>query len=83
MIIHKSFDCQNGNYKLTSQCENTISSVFTLLQSNNTLLIQNLNKFRNWAGGGQESLVGGGAAAPCPTAGYGPGSNSRGHILWA
>ena len=51
MIILKSFDCQKGNYKLTSQCENTISSVFTLLQSNNTLLIQNLNKFRKFAGG--------------------------------
>ena len=42
MIIQESFACQNGNYKLTCQCENTILSVFTLLQSTtcNTLLIQ-------------------------------------------
>ena len=42
MIIQESFACQNGNNKLTSQRENTILSVFTLLQSNNTQLIQNL-----------------------------------------
>ena len=37
MIIQESFACQNGNYKLTCQSENTISAVFTLLQSNNTV----------------------------------------------
>ena len=37
--ILKSFVCQNGHYKLTCQCENTISSAFALLQSNNLLLI--------------------------------------------
>ena len=54
MIIQESCACQNGHNKLTRacQCENTISSAFTLLQSNNPLLIQNLNKFRKLAGGG-------------------------------
>ena len=59
--IHlKRFACQNNNYKLTGtyQCEDTISSGFTLLQSNNSLYC---NKFRKLAWG-QESFVGGGAA---------------------
>ena len=58
LITRKSFACQNGHYKLTCQCENTISSVFTVLQSNNPLLI-----FEGWRGK-QESLVGGGALPP-------------------
>ena len=49
MITQESFACQNDHYKL---CENANSSAFTLLQSNNPLLIKNLNKFRKLAGGG-------------------------------
>ena len=30
LIIRESFACQNGHYKLTCQCENTILSAFTL-----------------------------------------------------
>ena len=73
MIIQKSFACQNGNYKLTCQCENTILSVFTLLQSNNvnnnTLLIQNLHLIQILKTRGKSLSLGKG---PCPTAGYGP-----------
>ena len=30
LITRESFACQNGHYKLTCQCENTILSAFTL-----------------------------------------------------
>ena len=30
MITQESFACQNGNYKLACQCENTISTAFML-----------------------------------------------------
>ena len=43
LIFRESFICQNCHHKLTCQCENTIA--FTLLQSNNPLLIQNFNNF--------------------------------------
>ena len=52
----------------TGQCENTFSSAFALLQSNNPLLIQNLGKFKGWRGGGKS--LSWEAAAPCPTADY-------------
>ena len=61
------FACQN--YKLTCQYENTISPVFIILQSNNTLKVKTLTNFENWRGGGggtRESLVGVGAATPAP-----------------
>ena len=68
MIIQESFACQNnGNYKLTCQCENTILSVFTLLHSTtcNTLLIQiNLKLIQISKTRGEESLVEGRTPAP-------------------
>ena len=75
LITRESFACQ---YKLTRtcQCENTISSVFTLLQSNNPLLI-----FEGWRGG-QESLVGGGAAPPPPAA-YGPDAMNSNYCMYS
>ena len=62
LMTRESFDCQNGHYKLTGLCENTISFTFKLLQSNNPISIQILNKFRNWRGGGRE--IRGGDIAP-------------------
>ena len=61
VITQEIFASQNDQYKL---CENANSSAFTLLQSNNPLLIKNLNKFRKLGG-----------CPLCPTAGYGPASN--------
>ena len=45
MITRESFASKNSLYKLACQCENTISPAFTIYQSNNQLLIQNLRKF--------------------------------------
>ena len=40
LITRESFAGQNGHYKLTTcQCENTISSAFTLLQGNTSLIL--------------------------------------------
>ena len=57
MIIQESFACQNGNYKLTCQCENTISSVFILLQSNRPTIWEE----------GKEKMGGGGRLPYCYT----------------
>ena len=70
LIIWESFAGQSGHYKLTCQCEN-ISSAFTLLQSNNPLLIQNLGKFRRLAWVARDIL--GGIIIPLSPSGYGPG----------
>ena len=64
MITRESFVCQNGHYKHTFQCENTFWSAFTLLQSNNLVLIQNLNKISKLAGG--RVLRGGGGCPHAP-----------------
>ena len=71
IIIHESFARQNGNYKLTCQWENTISSVFTLLQSNNTQQFRTVTNFENWRGGGGQKGFVVGALPPsgyCPAA---------------
>ena len=47
-----------GYYRLTGQCENTISSAFKKLQSNNPLLLLNLNKFWRLAEGGKRDSWG-------------------------
>ena len=49
----------------------TISFTFKLLQCNNSISIQILNKFRNWLGGRQEKFVVG-TLPPAPFSGYGP-----------
>ena len=68
----KAFDCQNGHYKLTGKSKNTpFHFSFKLLQSNNPISIQILNKFWNWRGGGARGIRGGGIA-PLPPSGYGP-----------
>ena len=73
LMTRESFDCQNGHYKLTGQCENTISFTFKLLQSNNPISIQILNKFRNWLGVGVEEKFVVGTLPPCPPpSGFGP-----------
>ena len=59
--------------------KHTISFTFKLLQSNNPISIQILNKFRNWRGGGAREIRGGGIPPPAPTSGYGPGVL---HHLW-
>ena len=65
MITLESFASQYSHYKLRYlyQCENIISSAFTLLPSNNLLLIQNLSKFRRWVA---RVPRGGKGAAPLP-----------------
>ena len=60
MIIRKALLVRI--YKLTCQCENTISSVFTLLQSNRPTML----------GWGAKKKLGRGTIAPLPHAGYGP-----------
>ena len=55
------FACQNGHYKITSQCENTISSALKSSINSNSLQIL---KFGG-GGGGREGLGGGGALPPC------------------
>ena len=75
LITRESFACENGHYNLTCQFENTISSAFTLLQSNNPLLIQN-QAISKVGVGKQECLVReGGGCPPCPTVSYGPEFN--------
>ena len=44
--------------------KHNISFIFKLLQSNNPISIQILNKFRNWRGGGGREIRGG-DIAPC------------------
>ena len=57
-----------GYYRLTGQCENTISSAFKKLQSNNPLLLLNLNKFWRLAEGGKRDSWGVIALPPLATA---------------
>ena len=59
LITRESFAYQNGHYKLTCQCENTIY----LLSRYSRAKIHYLSKFRRSGG---ESLVGGGRLPPAP-----------------
>ena len=52
LITRESFACQNGHYKLTCQCEKTISYNFKILAN-----------FEGW-GGGQEVFVVGALPSP-------------------
>ena len=70
LMTRKSFDCQNGHYRLTGQCENT---PFHLLSSYNRAIIQyqfkSLTNFEiGVRGGGAREIRGGDIVPPPPLA---------------
>ena len=70
LMTRERFDCKNGHYKLTGQCENT---PFHLLSSYCRAIIQyhfkSLTNFEIGVGGRE---IRGGGIGPQPPSGYGP-----------